>query len=265
MKLSNQFVPVFSIITICLNNKIGLIRTHESIISQSYNNFEWLVIDGESTDGTLDFLRSLPVVEHIKWISEPDSGLYDAMNKGIERAFGNFLLFLNSGDELADSDTLDIVKSNMIGTEYDLIYGDALENKGGGQRAYKKAYSYNRKWYGMFTHHQAMFFRKGCIAEHRYDLSYKIASDYAFTCALLEKTNKVKYIESPICLFEGGGLTSTTAVHIQGLYEQWRVAKEILNRSFLQRVGTLFLLLVKHALMRLSPALYDKLRYKKVS
>jgi len=259
-------VNLFTIITICYNDLEGLNRTYESVIKQTCRNFEWIVVDGASSDGTIRFLEDISE-EYASWVSEPDNGLYDAMNKGIDRANGKYLHFLNSGDEFAKCDTLEHVQkaADEYEYEYDLIYGDALEVKSERLGNYKSAYSFHRKWYGMFTHHQAMFYRRECVGTQRYDLSYKIAADYAFTCSMLESTSNVRYIEIPICLFEGGGLTSTTSIHIQGLKEQWRVGKEILNRSFFQRFGTLFLLLGKHSLMRLSPALYNKIRYRQAS
>jgi len=255
--------PMFSIITICLNNKDGLIRTYESLKSQSCDEYEWIVVDGVSTDGTIDFLNALPKSSEFTWSSVSDSGLYDAMNKGMALANGKYLLFLNSGDELANSLTLETVHSVSAEFDFDLIYGDALETVATGNHNYKSAYSYHKRWYGMFTHHQSMFYRNKCVGRLRYDLSYKVASDYAFTCKFLKGVKEVKYIQNPICLFEGDGLTSTSEGKFQGVKEQWRVGKEILERSFFQRLGVLILHIIKHILISFFPVLYSRLRYKK--
>lgn len=188
--------PLFSIITITRNNLDGFRRTRDSLDLQSFRDFEWVVIDGDSTDGTKDLLP-----EHA--LSEPDRGIYHAMNKGIERAKGQYLLFLNAGDTLSDADILATTTKTVTTDTPDFVYGDALETGG----YYKKARKPNNLDWGMFTHHQAMLYKRGSIGTLRYGEHYTIAGDYAFTRAFLEKTHKISYIPAAICIFETGGIS----------------------------------------------------------
>lgn len=191
---------LFSIITITRNNVTGLKKTSASLDMQNLRDFEWLVVDGASGDGTKKFLKSTEA----EWTSEPDKNLYDAMNKGIKRAKGTYILFLNAGDQLAHHDTLEQVQKNAGA---DLIYGDSLEGKKIEQAKYKKARSWKAINRGLFTHHQAIFYKTALINDLRYDLSYKIAADYDFTRKFLLKTQSIKYIAKPLCLFEPGGIS----------------------------------------------------------
>lgn len=114
---------MISIITINFNNKNGLIKTLNSVISQTCKEFEWIIIDGGSTDGSKELLENYS--EHITyWVSEPDNGIYHAMNKGIRVAKGDYLQFLNSGDYLANNKTIeDFYNENFTD---DVIYGNAI-------------------------------------------------------------------------------------------------------------------------------------------
>ena len=188
--------PLFSIITITRNNLNGFLRTKDSLDIQSFRDFEWIVIDGDSTDGTKDILP--PYAS-----SEPDRGIYHAMNKGMDRATGSYLLFLNAGDTLSDADILATIAKTAAAETPDFVYGDALET--GGQ--YKKARKPDDLDWGMFTHHQAMLYKRACTGHLRYDEQYKIAGDYAFTRAFLENIQKISYIPAAICIFETGGIS----------------------------------------------------------
>ena len=107
-----KMAPLISIITVNFNDKIGLERTLESVFSQNFRNFEYLVIDGGSNDGSKDLLEKNS--EKINyWVSEPDKGIYNAMNKGISFAKGEYLIFLNSGDHLKNENSLEIAQKSI--------------------------------------------------------------------------------------------------------------------------------------------------------
>ena len=113
-----------SIITINYNDKYGLSRTIDSVLNQTYEDFEYIVIDGNSNDGSKEILKNHDLsIDY--WVSEPDSGIYNAMNKGIRVAKGDYLLFLNSGDYLCDNDTIHNVAKEIDGGK-DLYYGNAI-------------------------------------------------------------------------------------------------------------------------------------------
>lgn len=255
--------PLFSIVTVCLNDKEGLIRTRQSIRSQTTSDYEWIVIDGASVDGTKEFLEQLPADE-CHWISEPDKGLYDAMNKGIDKATGRYLLFLNSGDEFASPDVLhDITMGLPVDSRPNFIYGDSLERVHGGELAYKPARHYKHIWYGMFTHHQAMFYDKKALGNIRYRSDYPIAADYALTSEFLSKSISIAQISFPVCVFEGGGITASSVNHWRGIKEQWRVGRNILGRSVFLCMQTAMLHISKHIFIRVFPALHRRIRYGK--
>lgn len=187
---------LFSIITITKNNLGGFLRTQESLKNQSFREFEWVVVDGNSTDGTKGYLPA-------DAISEADNGIYDAMNKGIGRARGTYLLFLNAGDTLSDIDILGTIAKTIAAEKPDFIYGDALETGG----FYKKARAHKHLNWGMFTHHQAMIYKRERVGTLRYEPHYKIAGDYAFTRSFLKQCRAISYIPAAICIFETGGVS----------------------------------------------------------
>lgn len=196
--------PRFSIITVTKNNLPGLHATHASLQEQTFTNYEWIVIDGASSDGTLD--------QFTPDLSEPDAGPFDAMNKGMEKARGDYLLFLNAGDTLAAPDVLEKIAK----ADADFIYGDSLENS-----YYKSAKSPDCTHHSMITHHQAMFYRRAAIGDLCYNLHYPIAADYDFTWRFLDQKPSIAYMNFPICRFECGGLSQRHAP--QGRHEQFRI------------------------------------------
>jgi len=210
--------PLFSIITITLNNYQGLKETYNSLKIQKFTDYEWLVIDGRSSDKTIDFLRKhrsntrtnkIP----FRFVSQTDEGIYDAMNTGIEMAHGHYLLFLNAGDTLADAKTLDMLAPHCKKSP-DFVYGDAYEQyKNGRKPVIKTAQNHKEIHWGLFTHHQAMLYRRHTVrdAKLRYSLRYKIASDYDFTARFLKECDDIIYIDKPICIFDMGGISQQNA------------------------------------------------------
>ncbi|MBI4031226.1 MAG: glycosyltransferase [Proteobacteria bacterium] len=210
--MSIKNTPLFSIVSIARDNGGGLKRTRDSLTRQSHGEYEWIVIDGASTDGTAEWLRETDAA----WISETDSGIYDAMNKGIEKAQGEYLIFMNAGDEFAIPDCLEKIAQLP---DADFIYGDALE-----AGHYKKARSHEKINYGMFTHHQAMIYRRETIGSLRYDTNYAIAADYKFTLEFLNKARNISYTPFPLCVFEQGGISQKDVA--RGRKEQFRIRRE---------------------------------------
>lgn len=210
--------PLFSIITICLNHVSGLKATHQSLSQQRYQNFEWIVIDGGSGPDTRNFLQTTRAL----WVSEKDNGLYDAMNKGIEKSSGDYLLFLNAGDLLANATTLATIAQELEQTIQPpgFIYGDAIEDG-----HVKKARPAATLTQGLFTHHQAMLYKRDHIGALRYDLRYKIAADYAFTAQFLAQDCNTLHIPQPLCIFETGGVSQKYAK--AGRMEQWQIRKDL--------------------------------------
>lgn len=234
-------------------------RTCRSVEAQTFRDFEWLVVDGASSDGTVEFLSKLPLGV-CRWTSALDDGLYDAMNIGINRAMGSYLLFLNSGDELANDDALFKVAKFIKDTGSDFVYGDSLEY---GQDGFilKPARNHSFLWYGMFTHHQAMFYKKCNVGDLQYDTNLRIGADYGFTVAFLGKCTQPGRLLMPVCLFEPNGLSSKNFE--QGLLDQYNIRRNILRYHPLVCWAILLLHKAVYSIKINAPSLYEKLRYIK--
>jgi len=238
---------LFSIITICRNNIEELIDTHNSIKNQSFKDFEWVVIDGDSQDGTKKWLDQIkPSI----CISEKDNGIFDAMNKGISNSGGEYLIFMNSGDKFANDEVLEKVSKTIAQNKHPhFIYGDSIDVDENANEFYRKAKSLSRNKIGMITQHQAMFFNKAVLGDSKYSLEYPLAGDYAFISNFLNQVDKDKiiYLEFPICKFDMGG---TNEIHrFKALKEDYRIRKNIIKVPFLYNV-VLFKLHLLHTIMK---------------
>ena len=166
-----------SIITINLNNREGLRKTAESVISQTWRDFEWIIIDGGSEDGSKELIEENEA--HVSyWCSEPDKGIYSAMNKGAAKATGNYLLFLNSGDALYDRNVLESV--NPVGLHNDIVSGQAVRMDNG--QPLRKQYDSDivMQLFNGSLNHQATFIRRELFETIKYDEHLKIVADWKF-------------------------------------------------------------------------------------
>ena len=195
----------FSIITVCLNEGEAIRDTCESIVTQTNRDFEWIVIDGGSTDGTLKILDDYE--DNIKCLlSESDQGIYDAMNKGLRCAQGEYVIFMNAGDYFAGDDVLARV-SAFSGA--DLLVGNLVLIENG--QVYKPPEHLHEDYLLQdMLPHQATFFKR-CLFEKfaLFNISYRIAGDYEMFARLVQST-EVSYRSIPetIALFKGGGISS---------------------------------------------------------
>lgn len=188
--------PKFTIITITYNAARWLERTVVSILSQSYPNIEYLIIDGGSKDGTVDIIKQYaPGIAY--WISEPDKGLYDAMNKGLKQATGDYIWFINAGDTLQSAATVQRIamKIGKRSSLPDVIYGETsivdAEGKPLGMRRLKapKQLSWKSFRMGMLVCHQS-FIAKRTIAPE-YDLQYRLSADYDWCIRCLKQAKSI--------------------------------------------------------------------------
>ncbi|MBU0859507.1 MAG: glycosyltransferase [Alphaproteobacteria bacterium] len=239
-------MTAFSVITVTRNNRTGLRRTHDSLAEQTCRDFEWIIIDGASTDGTPDDLPGY--TPHS--ISEPDSGIYDAMNKGLARANGHYVLFLNAGDVLAGPDVLAAIKALPL---HDFIYGDGIEDG-----FHKPARPHTQKLWGLFTYHQALLYSRTLINNLRYDTRYRLGADYKFTLEFLDRTQSVLYWPHPVCIFEPGGASQTQAAKVRRELAQIRRQLQLCGSA--KNVLIVAGQSLSWHLRRLSPGLYRKLR-----
>ncbi len=200
---------IVSIITVVKNDPVGLLRTLESVRKQTYSNYELIVIDGKSTKETIDVIHSNQDIIS-NWISENDSGIYDAMNKGLNLAAGDIIHFLNAGDYYLSENTLSVVVSVFKQSRYDMIWGDVLMFNNKILQATIR--SGNVLWpYYLFKGipQQAYFYRNTIFGNNRFDLEKKIASDFDLHLNLMwnQKIN-YKYVNKLFVFFETGGASS---------------------------------------------------------
>ena len=194
-----------SIITINYNNRDGLRKTIDSVISQSFKDFEWIVIDGGSTDGSKGLIEQY--AEHFSyWVSEPDKGVYNAMNKGVAKANGDYLSFMNSGDVYADENVL----LNVFSTSpfQDLLYGDWILQYTDRQVRVEepKALTLERLFFWSICH-QAMFVKTTLLKQKGYDESYRIIADWKRWLEAVTEGCSVCYIAELICVFDCTGMS----------------------------------------------------------
>ncbi len=167
--------PQITIITV-VYNCIGYIeKTIQSVISQSYPNIQYIIIDGGSNDGTIDIIKKYEN-KIDKWLSEPDKGIYDAMNKGIIVSSGEWILFLNAGDKFHSKGVLDRISSLL--KDCDVLYGNTCIAKDEVNTIIRKAYPIHLDWKVIPYCHQSVFIKRTLLAENLFNISYKIAADY---------------------------------------------------------------------------------------
>jgi len=198
----------FSIITVNKNNCSGLEKTIQSVINQTFTDFDYVIIDGNSTDGSVDVIKKYSSGINY-WVSEPDTGIYNAMNKGIQKVQGEYCLFLNSGDYLISSSTLDniyIEINNMI--QADIFYSDKI-NSDGTVVNYPKSLTINYLIKNTISHQNSLI-RRSLFMEHNfYNEELNIASDWEFFLKELWKyKSKLLYIKTNISVFDINGLGS---------------------------------------------------------
>ena len=216
--------PLFSIITVTWNAADVIAPTIQSVQRQTSSDYEMLIIDGASTDDTLAIVRQASIAS-LRVFSEPDNGLYDAMNKGIARARGRYLIFLNAGDKFAD-DTVLARLAMLTADNPGVIYGQTQLVDAEGQVVGKrhltapKKLTANSFMNGMVVCHQAFAARRDLVPE--YDLQYKLSADYDWCIKVLKKSPANAYAgQEPIISYLADGMT--TRHHRASLMERYRI------------------------------------------
>ncbi|OCX50661.1 glycosyl transferase [Mucilaginibacter sp. PPCGB 2223] len=218
------FTPILSVVTIVYNNVKDIERTMLSVLGQTYPHIEYIIIDGLSTDGTLDVIEKYrPRIT--KLISEKDEGIYDAMNKGIAAATGDYIIFMNSGDEFYDNDTVAQVFSSEPGA--DIYYGETemIGSKGEslGRRRHKapKTFTWKGFRYGMSISHQAIYVKRS-LAEP-YDRQYHLSADIDWIIRAAKKAKKIVNVNRYVAKYLVGGMSKKK--HRQSLKERFDIMK----------------------------------------
>jgi len=224
--MHNHLTPKFSVITVCYNAQATIEDTIQSVIAQTYHHVEYIIVDGASKDRTLSIInRYRDRITTV--VSEPDKGLYDAMNKGLRLATGDYVCFLNAGDSFHEDDTLQqMVHTLRELTELpDVLYGETalVDAEGHFVRMRRLQAPEHLTWHsfrqGMLVCHQA-FFAKRTLAEP-YDLRYRFSADFDWCIRIMKKSKVLHNTHLTLIDYLEEGMT--TRNHKASLHERFRI------------------------------------------
>ncbi|HYK77637.1 MAG TPA: glycosyltransferase family 2 protein [Daejeonella sp.] len=217
-----MFQPKLSVITVVYNNVRDIERSILSVLNQTYQPIEYLVIDGGSTDGTLEIISQYKERLAVL-VSEPDAGIYDAMNKGLDLATGDYVLFMNSGDEIYDAET--VAKVFATEPDADIYYGETemfneqWQSLGRRRHQIPETFTWKSFKYGMSISHQAIYLKRSLVEP--YDLSYKLSADIDWIIKAAKKAKKIVNTRQYVAKYLVGGMSK--AKHRQSLVERFNI------------------------------------------
>lgn len=238
--------PLISIITVVFNGEKYLEETIQSVINQTYDNVEYIIIDGGSTDGTLDIIKKYEdKIDY--WVSEKDRGIYDAMNKGIDVASGEWINFMNAGDSFYNEKVLENLFNNNIYENIDVLYGN-----------YNVIYPTKNRiaipgkendfWKGSQICHQSSFTKASLLKIYKYNIKNKISAEFEFFYELHNKNGRFEYIDVILTNYLSGGVSDMKRIYAivsfwnivdkntkTNLYYIYRILLEIL-KSWVKKV-----------------------------
>ncbi|WP_131538387.1 glycosyltransferase family 2 protein [Pedobacter nototheniae] len=215
-------MPKLTVITIVYNNARDIERTIKSVLNQTYKKIEYIVIDGASTDGTLEIIQKY-TAQISKIVSEPDKGIYDAMNKGLALATGDYVLFMNSGDEIYDDTTVEEVFDTEAGA--DIYYGetemfnDNWESLGRRRHEAPENFDWTSFKFGMNISHQAIYIRRSILVP--YDLKYKYSADIDWIIKAAKKASSIVNVHRYVAKYLVGGMSKKK--HRESLKERFSI------------------------------------------
>lgn len=233
-------MPEISVVTVCRNCLEALKATVASVGSQTLAPLEHIVVDGASTDGTREWLEGS---RGLRWVSERDGGIYDAMNKGARMAKGRYVLFLNAADTFAAADTLERLSESWPEGEPEIVYGDVL--KGASDEA--KAASEPRNCHRMFFCHQSCLARRDALLNDPFDPGHPYSADFKWVKRVWKRGGRMAHVPIAIARFDTGGVSNRR--RSAGLADNIRVVCE--EDSLVDRVRLLPKLIVPYLMCRL--------------
>lgn len=199
-----------SVITVSYNSEKFIEETIQSVLNQNYCNIEYIIIDGESNDNTENIINKYRGY-NIKIISEPDAGIYDAMNKGVKVSSGEYIYFLNCGDTFVSNDVITKVINELETKQADVLYGD-IYNVYGGEKVCSDYSNLNLNFWGFAKGesicHQAIFANRKTFNNNTFDENFKICADKNWIIRCAENKNEFHYIDTIICNFDKSGISA---------------------------------------------------------
>lgn len=198
-----------SIITVCYNCETEIRKTLDSVADQDDKNFEYIIVDGKSTDKTIDIVNEYKsIIDNMIVISEEDQGIYDAMNKGVRRAHGDYVFFLNAGDVFYDNNVTSDAMA-LFSTDYDVIYGSIFANNR--ITRYDNYTLFDFLYLGRTICHQAIFAKRELLRLEPFDLNYKICADRDWLIKMLSMGKKFFFAKGLIvAIYDTTGISSVS-------------------------------------------------------
>jgi len=255
----------FSIVTVTYNSKTFLTETIQSVLFQDFSDFEYIVIDGGSSDGTLDIIRSFAAADpRIRWISEPDAGISDAFNKGIRMAVGDIVGILNSDDTYAAGALAAVAEIFDADPTCDVVHGDMLRFQGDTPLFHlKPAPVDERVWHDMPINHPATFVRRQAYEKvGLFDTHLKVTMDYDLVLRLYRAGCRFCYIERVLANMRYGGASDERflaarrevfTITVAAGYPRWRAGSWFVIKTGMNITKNVLKKLGLHGLMRLHP------------
>jgi glycosyltransferase involved in cell wall biosynthesis len=200
-------IPVISVVTVVFNGKDHLETTIQSVVAQSYTNLEFVIIDGKSTDGTVEIIKRYES-KIARWVSEPDNGIYDAMNKAVGMVTGKWVIFMNSGDTFFEASTVEKAAEALRTSPTKLIvYGDAAVKTSRQQWIQYQGGRHFRLERSII--HQSMFIRRDFLKAHPYTVDFKTMADYDSLLSIsVPSPAALRHIDQVICVYDKTGFSS---------------------------------------------------------
>ena len=214
--------PKVSVVTVCYNSQDTIAQTIESVLSQTCDEYEYIIIDGASTDATRDIIAKYNADGRIRLVSEPDNGLYDAMNKGHSLAEGEYIIYMNSGDTFADTDVLKDMIPYLDG-HAELVYGNVIRIKEGG-RILERYPGKHRPLIllaqGKMMCHQSIFTRCDIMKQYGFDMKYSITADYDFLMRMVRDKRVLVYADRTISVVDNVDGISSSITNMDAMRQQ---------------------------------------------
>ena len=225
--------PLISVVTICFNASVTLEQTILSVLSQSLKEgVEYIIVDGGSTDGSLQIIEKYRNRVDVI-LSEPDDGIYNAMNKAAGLASGEYIIYMNSNDVFASENILERVKNVVGDKEYSVIFGDYYLRINNNKYLVR---SQPKRMGAIVTSHQAIFCKKSLVLQYRFDEKIKLAADYQLVSSLLHIGPNL-CLNFPVCIMEGVGFSSDKKNQI--LREYFTINKKLYGSIYASYVFSL--------------------------
>lgn len=215
--------PLITIVTVNYNNAKALEKTIQSVIKQNYALVEYIVIDGASTDGSVNIIKNYKA-KIAKWVSEQDTGIYNAMNKGIKAATGEWICFLNCGDVFVDSHAVQRIVDNIQLSGPDIIYGNIFVERQDGtlnERIAKEPCNIHR----MHFCHQSAFVKIGLLRNYLFDENHKMSADLKFFKQCYYDKRTFVHANFPVVIYNTSGVSNVQ--RNKGLLDNIAVIKEV--------------------------------------